>query len=125
MTPNPYNQLAPVSLFEIQSATSAGTNAGRWVYVVKPAATFAAVNDATGAMTIDHGEVDSYTFQAVNVYEIGNTTTVHLGITIADLPGTFALQPIPTGRIVPGIMIDPENPKVVVFWPNQFDGACS
>ena len=125
MTANPVTQLAPLSLFKVISSVSAGTNEGRWIYTVRPASSFDAVNDATGAFTLEFGQIDGYSYLGINVYELGNTTTVHQGITISGLPGTFALQAIPNDRIVPGIMIDPENPKVILFWPNQFDGACS
>lgn len=125
MTPNPVTQLAPVTLFQVQSSVSAGTDEGRWIYTVRPASNFDAVVDAAGSWTVEYGEVESYDFVGLNVYELGNTTTNHMGIALSSLPGTYAVQPIPDDRIVPGIMIDPEDPKVILFWPNQFDGACS
>ena len=125
MTPTPITQLPPLSLFRVQSSVSAGTDEGRWIYTVEPASSFESVVNSLGTWTLDFGEVESSSFVGINVYELGNTTTTHHGIDPTTLPGTFELQPIPDDRIVPGLMIDPENPKVILFWPNQFDGACS
>ena len=125
MTANPYNQLPPMTLFKVSSSVSAGTDEGRWVYTVQPAVAIAAVVGATGSYSFEAGLVENGTYLGINVYEFGNDTTSHYGIDPSSLPGTFALQPIPDDRIVPGMMIDPENPKVLLFWPNQFDGLCS
>jgi len=124
MTPNPYNQLPPMTLFKVTSSESAGTDEGRWVYTVSPAMAVEAVVDSSGGYTFEAGIVENGSYLGINVYEFGNDTTEHQGVVIANLPGTFALQPIPDDRIVPGMMIDPENPKVLLFWPNQFDGTC-
>lgn len=124
MTPTPVTQLPPLSLFMVTDSETAGTNEGRWIYTVRPASSFDAVVDASGNWTVEFGKVESYSFVGINVYELGNTTTTHQGVTISSIPGTYALQPIPTNRIVPGLMIDPENPKVLLFWPGQFDGSC-
>jgi len=125
MTANPYNQLPPMTLFKVTDSVSTGTNEGRWVYTVRPAVVNEAIVDSGGNFTFEAGLVENGTYLGINVYEFGNTTTYHQGVVRANLPGTFALQPIPDDRIVPGMMIDPENPKVLLFWPNQFDGGCS
>ena len=90
-----------------------------------PASNFNAVVSSSGTWSVEYGAIESDVFVGLNVYELGNTTSAHMGITLSTLPGTYAVQPIPDDRIVPGIMIDPEDPKVILFWPNQFDGACS
>jgi len=61
-----------------------------------------------------------------NVFEMSNTELVAMGITIANLPGTFVLQPVPTGTIVPAWLTMDDTNKWTGFllWPNQFDGAC-
>ena len=61
-----------------------------------------------------------------NVCELANTQTVAMGITIANLPGTFALQPVPDGTIVPVWLGVDDSSEWTGFliWPNQFDGEC-
>jgi len=61
-----------------------------------------------------------------NLCEINNTQAVAMGVTIANLPGTFQLKPIPTGTIVPAWLSMDQDDEFTGFcmWPNQFDGDC-
>lgn len=80
------------------------------------------------------GSTDTYAdqeFYAINMHEIGNTNTTAMGVTIASLPGDYALQSAPVGAGVlvwfcPGADQDTNDitPLSVFQWPNQFDGTC-
>lgn len=107
----------------IESTPFTTTDIGKWEYTV--IAVYPTMS--TDADEVEWTDSDQSAFNgALNLYEQGNTTTVHMGITIANLPGTFELQPIPDDAIVPGMYISAQNFDAVFLWyPNQFDGACS
>ena len=109
-----------VGAFKVVSSTSVATH--QWSYVVQPCILGVYDTDVPKASVM----TDATYVKAWNVYEIGNTATVAMGITVADLPGTFALAPIPDDAIVPGCYAQGEERMMVyLWWPNQFDGACS
>ena len=99
---------------------------GKWLYTITEVVF---ETDRTSTDLTTSGSAIQYT-NAINLAEMGNTTTVHNGVTIADLPGTIALQPI-------------ANDTHVLFWirgnretsgnrytayfsqPGEFDGDCS
>mgnify|MGYP003143919742 CR=1 FL=1 len=80
----------------------------------------------------DTGEIgtpaDAFTLPRAgiwNVCELANTQSVAMGIQIVNLPGNFALQPVPIGTIVPVYLtVDDNKWTGFLIWPNQFDGAC-
>ena len=113
-----------VQFFRVISATAHGTaGIGKWSYKVIA---------VYPVMSADRDEVtwsdssQSAISGALNLYEQANTTTEHMGIDPSTLPGTFELQPIPDDAIVPGLYISSQQFDGVFLWyPNQFDGACS
>ena len=77
---------------------------------------------------VEPGEDDWADFDIVpevagvlNVFESGNTLTTSMGVLHSSLPGTYELQPCPTGTVVP-FWAHPNG--FVMMWPNQFDGDC-
>jgi hypothetical protein len=114
------NNIEPaVHTFKVLSSEVIDDN--RWKYVVQPVTVQLLDTDAP----VTAAPADEAFHEAWNVYEVANTSTVAMGITVADLPGTFDLQPIPDDSIVPGFYTQgEERMAVLLFWPNQFDGAC-
>ena len=83
---------------KITSSTAMNAPAdGRWIYTVVEVlfTNDRTIEDLSGAT-----DQPLNSWNVINLREMGNTTTVHDGVTIADLPGTFALQPIPNGAMV-------------------------
>jgi hypothetical protein len=114
------NNIEPaVHTFKVRSSSVIDDN--RWKYVVQPVAVQLLETDAP----VTAAPADEAFFEAWNVYEIANTADLAMGIAVADLPGTFELQAIPTDSIVPGFYTQgEERMAVLLFWPNQFDGDC-
>ena len=102
---------------------TAGTSGfGQWIYQVSEV-TFS-TNEAFAVMA------DGFTStHCINLAERGNTATVHSGITISTLPGSFELKYIPTGAVVAVYIAsngNAANPNTVWFdRPGEFDGACT
>jgi len=72
-----------------------GTDQNRWLYEVDEVQ----ITDHNTA-TISANGWKSGGKYAINTAEWGNTATTAAGITVANLPGTYALQPIPTDSLV-------------------------
>tara|TARA_R110000851_G_scaffold149007_5_gene289469 strand:+ start:160 stop:627 length:468 start_codon:yes stop_codon:yes gene_type:complete len=107
---------------KIIDVTAGATGFGQWIYQVSEV-TFSSNEDfavMTGGFTSTH---------CINLAERGNTATVHSGITVSSLPGTFDLTYIPTGAVVAVYIAsngNATNPNTVWFdRPGEFDGACS
>lgn len=62
-------------------------------------------------------------FAAENVWEKSNDGSVAMGITVANLPSGFSLQPCPDDTFVLAFY-SPQSMKWLFQWPNQFDGTC-
>lgn len=84
----------------------------RWDYQVN----FGNWNDETTLATVSD-------FEAENIWEKSNTSSVVMGITISSLPGSYSLQPCPNETFVMGFF-SPISMKWLFQWPNQFDGNC-
>ena len=106
----------------IESTPFTTSDIGKWEYTV--IAVYPTMS--SDADEVEWTDSDQSAFYgALNLYEQANTTTVHMGITVANLPGTFELKPIPDESIVPGVYVSAQNFDGVFIWyPNQFDGAC-
>ena len=119
-----------VHMFKVLSSTLQTENVGdppvatgqnRWVYVVQPC--------TVQVLDTDVPKVEVFStsppVKAWNLYEVTNTDTTAMGVTVEDLPGSFDLQPIPNNTVVPGSYTQGEERNFVFLWyPNQFDGAC-
>ena len=114
----------PSQFWRVQSSTP--TNSGQWKYTVisvEPRV-------ATDPEDLTWDDVAQTGFlNAINLYEQGNTSSSHMGINPASLPGSgstvFALKPIPDDTIVPGTYVSAQDADfIVLLWPNQFDGVC-
>ena len=114
------NNIEPaVHTFKVLSSSVVDSN--RWKYIVQPVTVQLLDTDAPA---VGSTAISAY-HEAWNVYEVANTSTVAMGITVANLPGTFELKAIPDDTIVPGFYTQGEGRMaVLLFWPNQFDGAC-
>ena len=113
-----------VQFFRVIESTPFTTSGiGKWEYTV--IAVYPTMS--SDADEVEWTDSDQSAFYgALNLYEQANTTTVHQGITVSTLPGTFELKPIPDNSIVPGQYISSQNFDGVFIWyPNQFDGSCS
>ena len=110
----------PSQFWRVQSSTP--TNSGQWKYTVISVEPRVATDpeDLTWDDVAQTGFIN-----AINLYEQGNTTTSHMGISVSSLPGSFVLQPIPDDTIVPGTYVSAQDADfIVLLWPNQFDGVC-
>jgi hypothetical protein len=110
----------PSQFWRVQSSTP--TNSGQWKYTVisvEPRV-------ATDPEDLTWDDVAQTGFlNAINLYEQGNTSSSHMGISVSSLPGSFVLQPIPDDTIVPGTYVSAQDADfIVLLWPNQFDGTC-
>jgi hypothetical protein len=122
---DPYESRAfgPVPCKILSSAEMDDPHTGRWFYTVREVSF---TSDRVG--TEQENGLNMST--VVNLAEMPNTTTVHSGITIADLPGNFALQAITAGTIVlvwtTGNGQTTGN-KITGYFnqPGEFDGNCS
>ena len=114
------NNIEPaVHTFEVTYRSELSAN--RWKYVVRPVSVQLLNTDDA---TFEHPNVPAY-FSAWNIFEIGNSASSAMGIDPSTLPGTYELKPISNGTVVPGFYTQGEGRMVVLlFWPNQFDGAC-
>ncbi len=103
-----------------------GVDRGKWVYAIKAIDWGDEYAFPTGSET-DPG-FESTT--ALNLWELDNDATTQYGITVANLPGTYELKPVPDGAYVMAwtstAKPDTQDFQLVVFqYPNQFDGACT
>lgn len=89
----------------------------RWLYKVQLCQSFPGETvEWTGGGNVGIME------KCVNIHEIGNNADLSMGITKDDLPGDFALQPVPDDV---GVMLWIVGGGNGVFtYPNQFDGTC-
>lgn len=106
----------------VSGSTKDGTNF-RWSYdfveVVKTSAGFGTWNDMTGGRT--------GTLRNLLEDQNGESGLMGNGVNTANLTGTFALQPIPTGtRVrVEVVEVTGVNPEYWTSYENGVDGACS
>ena len=110
----------PSQFWRVQSSTA--TNSGQWKYTVISVEPRVATDpeDLTWDDVAQTGFIN-----AINLYEQGNTSSSHMGISVSSLPGSFVLQPIPDDTIVPGTYVSAQDADfIVLLWPNQFDGTC-
>ena len=110
----------PSQFWRVQSSTA--TNSGQWKYTVISVESRVATDpeDLTWDDVAQTGFIN-----AINLYEQGNTSSSHMGISVSSLPGSFVLQPIPDDTIVPGTYVSAQDADfIVLLWPNQFDGTC-
>jgi hypothetical protein len=110
----------PSQFWRVQSSTP--TNSGQWKYTVISVEPRVATDpeDLTWDDVAQTGFIN-----AINLYEQGNTSSSHMGISVSSLPGSFVLQPIPDDTIVPGTYVSAQDADfIVLLWPNQFDGTC-
>lgn len=116
----------PCEIVSAEEITEGGTGTNRWLYEVRRMV-FSNHSTATHeANTFDSGGT-----WCINLAEWGNTSTVAGGITLATLPGTFSMDPIPTGSIVllwtgPVTNSTGGSPYWLGIFErtNQFSGAC-
>ena len=111
----------PSQFWRVQSSTA--TNSGQWKYTVISVEPRVATDpeDLTWDDVAQTGFIN-----AINLYEQGNTSSSHMGISVSSLPGSFVLQPIPDDTIVPGTYVSAQDADfIVLLWPNQFDGTCA
>lgn len=117
-----------VHMFKVLSATlqtelvdEIPTGQNRWLYVVQPCTTQVLNTDKPVVQVISTAPP----VKAWNLYEVDNDHTIAMGVTVANLPGSYDLQPIPDDTVVPGSYTQGEERNFVFLWyPNQFDGAC-
>ena len=103
-----------------------GVDRGKWVYSIKSM-------DWGDEYAFPDGSQSDPGFEsttALNLWELGNDATTQYGITVANLPGTYELKPVPDGAYVMAWTStskpDTQDFQLVVFqYPNQFDGACA
>lgn len=111
----------PSQFWRVQSSTP--TNSGQWKYTVISVEPRVATDpeDLTWDDVAQTGFIN-----AINLYEQGNTSSSHMGINPALLPGTYELKPIPNNAIVIGTYVSAQDADfIVLLWPNQFDGTCA
>ena len=125
------NNVEPIThLFKVLQATeqtedvgdpAVATGQNRWLYVVQPCTVQVLETDKPVIQVVSTAPF----LNAWNMYEVPNTHTTVMGITVANLPGNFTLQPIETGAVVPGSYTQGEERNMVFLWyPNQWDGTC-
>ena len=123
--PRPARAFGPVPCEITGSAQMTAPASGKWLYSVKEIkfTTDRTTSEATNGWTCDN---------VVNLRELGNTTTEMDGVTVSELPGTFDLQPIPTGALVmvwfAGNTDETEDAQVFSAFFEQgskFYGACT
>lgn len=127
MIGTPWHNLAPFKIISSQAITG---ESGRWEYTVQVVEYGSSVEDVPDVPIVPAGGPVQY--KAYNMYEYANTTTSHMGIDPATLPGLFELKPIPNDSIVPafiaaGTATDANatnGTMVMLLWPNQFEGTC-
>ena len=110
----------PSQFWRVQSSTP--TNSGQWKYTVISVEPRVATDpeDLTWDDVAQTGFIN-----AINLYEQGNTSSSHMGISVSSLPGSFVLKPIPDDTILPGTYVSAQDADfIVLLWPNQFDGTC-
>lgn len=125
MIGTPWHNVVPVKVIESTQVAS-----GRWQYVVQVVEFGSSVQDVPDVPTIPAGGPKQLI--AYNMYEYANTSSSHMGVNPTSLIGTYALQPIPTGSIVPAFIANgraadanaTNGVMVMLLWPNQIDGAC-
>ena len=112
----------------IKSATrmaATGANKWKWLYRLVTIQ----FDASTPTITETVNMFDTVTDIAINLAEQSNTETIASGITVADLPGDFELQPIPVGAYVMAWLIsvpDDDTPILPMFSrPGEFDGECT
>lgn len=102
-----------------------GVDRGKWVYSIKSMDWGDEYAFPAGVQTESGFESTT----ALNLWELGNDATTQYGITVANLPGTYELKPVPDGAYVMAWTStskpDTQDFELVVFqYPNQFDGDC-
>lgn len=125
MIGTPWHNLVPVQVIESTQVAS-----GRWQYVVQVVQFGSSAQDVPTVPTVPAGGPTQLI--AYNMYEYANTSSSHMGVNPTSLIGTYALQPIPTGSIVPAFIANgraadantTNGVMVMLLWPNQIDGAC-
>jgi len=118
-------------LYEVMSSVEidigiGGAKLNKWIYNVRP--TTLQIFDRDAGPVKQNTFVDETYLTAYNVYETENDSETAMGIDVSlgELPGTFKLQPIPNGTVVPGWYYQGGDALVIfVAWPNQFDGTCT
>ena len=128
MIGTPWHNLCPV---RVSSSTPIAGESGRWQYTVQVVQFGSSVTDLPTVPAIPSGGPKE--LKAYNMFEYANTSAAHMGVDPASLEGTYALQPIPTGTIVPAFIANgrigdanaTNGVMVLLLWPNQFDGDCA
>jgi hypothetical protein len=103
-----------------------GVDRGKWVYTVK------AIDwpDEYAFPTASRANSGFESTSALNLWELNNDATTQYGVSVATLPGTYELKPVPVGAFVMvwagSAKPDTQGFRLALFqYPNQFDGACA
>jgi hypothetical protein len=124
----PSHELPPLRpvLAKITSSTAIGSTTNRWSYGWEEHWWDPSASPDTSALKT--GGLDSIKAGvAYNVNEIGNTsTTACPGVTLANLPGTFAVKPISTDTRVVLFRFTADDGTAVWLFDkaNAIDGEC-
>ena len=105
-------------------AQHAGASINRWRYTVEEVN----MSDTNNPIDLDSVSNGFSHDQVLNVAEWGNDADTSSGVDKDNLPGSYALQPIENGRIVPVYVSQTETDPYVFAWfnsPGEFDGVCS
>ena len=110
----------PPGLFKIVSSVSLAAN--KWKYRLQECG----IDSLTGEIFIPNPiRFDTETERAFNLAELNNTATVASGLTVANIPGGFTLQPVANGTLVWATMRYDENGLICIFnLAGEFFGAC-
>lgn len=107
---------------KVNGHSALDANGNRWLYEV----TEVQFDDDTTATPVVAGFAH---LRVVNLAEFGNNATKESGLDIANLPGSFRLQPIPSGTLV-DVFVAPTSDatnRLVAYFnrPGEFDGDCT